>query len=415
MSTCALVHDATLVLTHARARLRSDLSTSHTAPLCATHIYVDMMCTRAFRRAIHSIPATKKSTEVVQLAIVGSGPAAHTAAIYAARAELNPVLFEGFFAGGVAPGGQLTTTTDVENFPGFPDGILGGDLCAAYRKQSKRFGTKIYTETVTSLHIQQQSQTSTSDRTSTNLKVTSTSADACTDLLDQQTTLVEFRSDKPVFTLTTAAREVRARAVIIATGATARRLHFPGVNDGEFWQKGVSACAVCDGALPLFRNKPLIVVGGGDSAMEEALFLTKFASKVYILHRRDELRASKIMQNRALSNKKIEVLFNTIPVEAKGEEFLSSVTVESTVDSSKTDIQAAGLFFAIGHDPATGFLNGQLTMDSDGYIITTPGSTTTNVEGIFACGDVQDRKWRQAITAAGSGCVAALESEQYLS
>ncbi|KNC80557.1 thioredoxin reductase 2, partial [Sphaeroforma arctica JP610] len=309
-------------------------------------------------------------------------------------------------------GGQLTTTTDVENYPGFPDGILGGDLCTAFRKQSARFGTKIYTETVTKLKIGTYTTGTADDGDSADGE----SGEPYNDGSDRRhLSAVHFNENDAMFTITTSAREVQAKAVIVATGATARRLYFPGANDSEFWQRGVSACAVCDGALPLFRNQPLVVVGGGDSAMEEAIFLTKFASKVYILHRRDTLRASKIMQKRAQKNDKIEIVYNSVPVEAKGNEFLQSVVVESTTDKSRIELEAAGLFFAIGHTPATAFLQGQLNVDEDGYILTEPGSTKTNVEGIFACGDVQDRQWRQAITAAGSGCQAALQCEQYLS
>lgn len=307
-----------------------------------------------------------------KIVIIGSGPAGHTAAIYAARANLEPIMYEGFMAGGIAAGGQLTTTTEVENFPGFPDGIDGTQLTQLFRQQSAKYGTKILTQTVTK---------------------------------------VDF-SSRP-FKVITDEEEREAEAVIIATGATARRMHVEG--EDEYWQKGISACAVCDGALPIFRNKELAVIGGGDSAIEEANHLTKFGKKVYLIHRRDTLRASKIMQKKAISNPKIEIIWNTVLEKVKGENgLLTALQVKNVQTNESSELKVGGLFYAIGHKPNTEIFQSILDMDDTGYLLTTPGTTKTNIEGVFACGDVQDKIYRQAISAAGSGCMAALEAERWL-
>lgn len=306
-----------------------------------------------------------------KLVIIGSGPAAHTAAIYAARANLQPLLYEGFQAG--PAGGQLMTTTEVENFPGFPKGIMGPELMDNFREQSLRFGTEILTEDVEWVDL----------------------------------------SRRP-FKIHGSSTEVLAESLIIATGATAKRLEIEGAGDGEFWQKGVTACAVCDGAAPIFRNRPLFVIGGGDSAVEEATFLTKYGSKVYIVHRRDELRASKIMAERALKHPKIEVLWNSVIEKISGDSVVRRVRIKNLQNGHVEERDAAGVFFAIGHQPNTAFLNGQLELNEVGYIKVKNGSMYTSVDGVFAAGDVQDPTYRQAITAAGTGCMAALDAERWL-
>ncbi len=312
--------------------------------------------------------------------IIGSGPAGHTAAIYTARASLAPIMYEGFMAAGVAAGGQLTTTTEIENFPGFPTGISGPELMENMRKQSLHFGTKIFTETISKINLSQN---------------------------PFQLWTEGNEND--------ASKAIHAKVVIIATGATAKTI--PIIDKDLYWQRGISACAVCDGALPIFRNGVLVVVGGGDTACEEATFLTKFASKVYLVHRRDSLRASQIMQTRLLHNPKIEVLWNSEVIQAKGDgKNLTSViiTTKDKSQSSERELEAKGLFFAIGHEPNTKFLKNQIELDEDGYIKVKAGTTQTNIKGVFACGDVQDKKFRQAITAAGTGCMAAIEAEHFL-
>ncbi|HSA31232.1 MAG TPA: thioredoxin-disulfide reductase, partial [Candidatus Omnitrophota bacterium] len=280
-------------------------------------------------------------------------------------------MFEGFMAAGIAAGGQLTTTTEIENFPGFPQAVSGPELMMRMREQSLRYGTRIETKTV--------------------------------DAVDVSSRPFKIKTGKEIF---------ECEALIIATGATARRMSLKG--ESEYWQKGISACAVCDGALPMFRNQALAVIGGGDSAVEEATFLTKFASRVYLVHRRDQLRASKSMQKRAFSNPKIEIIWDHVPVEAIGEKFLTGVRVQHVKTNELRTLEVKGLFYAVGHLPNTSFLNGQLLCDETGYIKTIPGTTQTNIKGVFACGDVQDKVYRQAITAAGSGCMAALEAERFL-
>lgn len=308
----------------------------------------------------------------VKIVIIGSGPAGYTAAIYAARANLEPVLYEGFFSG--PSGGQLMTTTDVENYPGFPEGITGPAMMDAFRKQAIRFGTQIFTDDVAS---------------------------------------VDF-SKKPYHIKGKQNSHV-ADAVIIATGATANRLIISGTGDEEFWQKGVTACAVCDGAMPIFRNKKLFVIGGGDSAVEEATYLTKFASKVYIVHRRDKLRASKIMQERAFKNRKVEILWDSEIVKVEGDDIVRSVIIRNIKTKHDSVHDAGGVFFAVGHTPNTAFLRGQIHLHDNGYIAVKPGTCQTSVDLVFAAGDAQDHVYRQAITAAGTGCMAAIEAERELS
>ena len=308
--------------------------------------------------------------DLKDLVIIGSGPAGHTAAIYAARANLKPFMFEGYVAGGSA-GGQLTTTTDVENYPGFPEGIQGPELMQLFRKQADRFGTEMVGEDI-----------------------------------------VEVDFSKRPFVIKSDQREVRAKAVIIATGAVARRMGVP--NEEKMWNNGMSACAVCDGALPFFKNQPLMVIGGGDTAVEEACYLTKFGSVVYLIHRRDELRASKIMQKRAFDNKKLEIIWDTVFEDAIGEDFVTGARVQNVKSKEVKDISVSGIFYAIGHTPNTQMFENQLDLDATGYIKVKAGTQETSVEGIFAAGDVHDHKYRQAVTAAGTGCAAALEAERWL-
>jgi thioredoxin reductase (NADPH) len=306
-----------------------------------------------------------------KLVIVGSGPAGLTAAIYAARANLAPLVLEGFQSGGI-PGGQLMITGLVENYPGFPAGIDGQKLMADMREQAVRFGARMVTEDVTEARL----------------------------------------ASRPFGVTAMGGGTYEAEALVVATGAVARRL--PLASEQRLWGKGISACAVCDGALPAFRGKPLAVIGGGDTAIEEALHLTQFGSKVYLIHRRNELRASRIMRKRAAEHPKIEILWNKVVDEFLGERALSGLRLKDTATGALSDLVVTGAFEAIGHTPNTAFLAGQLRLNENGYIVTTPGSTATSVAGVFAAGDVQDPKYRQAVTAAGSGCMAALEAERWL-
>ena len=309
-------------------------------------------------------------SDVKNVVIVGSGPAGHTAAIYSARANLSPFMFEGYVMGGSA-GGQLTTTTEVENYPGFPEGIEGPELMQLFRKQSERFGTEMVQEDVISADLSQRP--------------------------------FVFKSEY---------REVKAHSVIISTGATAKRMGVP--SEEKMWNNGMSACAVCDGALPMFRNQPLMVIGGGDTAVEEATYLAKFGSVVYLVHRRDQLRASKIMQERALKHPKLEILWDTVLEDAVGQDYVTGASLKNIKTEEARQVEVAGIFYAIGHTPNTSIFNGQLDLDDAGYIKLKLGTQETNIEGVFAAGDVHDHIYRQAITAAGTGCAASLEAERWL-
>jgi thioredoxin reductase (NADPH) len=353
--------------------------------------------------------AETASQGVEKVVIIGSGPAGWSAAIYAARANLRPLLFEGIAHPEMIPLGQLAFTTEVENYAGFPAGnvrafvesavdpqrhwnlppvpqghtrngqphyaVQGVELMELMKQQALNFGTRVLGEEIVDVHL----------------------------------------DDRPLRVVSNEGRQVQTHTIIVATGARANYLGLP--SEEKFKNRGVSACAVCDGALPRFRNKPLVVVGGGDSAVEESTYLTKYASKVYLVHRRDELRASKIMQQRALDNPKIEIVWNHVVDEVLGNDTdgVTGVRIRSTLDGSSRELEAGGLFLAIGHTPNTGFLRGKLEMNDKGYIRwTRPFRTYTSVEGVFSAGDVSDDYYRQAITSAGTGCMAALDAERWL-
>ncbi len=305
-----------------------------------------------------------EASEHVRVLIIGSGPAGYTAGIYAARAGLEPLLL-----GGLTFGGQLMITTDVENYPGYPDSVTGPAMMEDLQKQAERFGTKVLFQDVTRVDL----------------------------------------SRRP-FRVETEERRYAADSVVVATGASARWLGLE--SEARLVNMGVSACATCDGAL--FRGKPMAVVGGGDTAMEEALFLTRFATRVTVIHRRDELRASKIMQERALANEKIDFVWNSVVEEVLGEDYVTGVRLRDTHTDATKDIAVEAVFIAIGHQPNTDLFRGQLALDESGYLEVDPGTTRTSVEGVFACGDVADKTYRQAVTAAGTGCMAAIDAERWL-
>ncbi len=315
---------------------------------------------------------------VEDLVIIGSGPAGWTAAIYAARAELNPIVYVGVAKTSpaiVLPGGQLMLTTEVENYPGFPEGITGPDMMIAFQKQAERFGARTKGEDIVSCDF----------------------------------------SSKP-FTLTTSSgEEIKSHTVIIATGATANWLGLENEMRLATSGGGVSACAVCDGALPAFRDQPLAVVGGGDSALEEASFLTKFASKVYVIHRRDEFRASKAMQKRIFDSPNAQPVWNKVVLDVLGDETITGILLKDTVTGEESTLDVKGMFVAIGHTPSTTFLDGTgIDLDDAKYIKLGSRSSKTNIDGVFAAGDVADSIYRQAVSAAGMGCIAALDAETYL-
>ena len=308
--------------------------------------------------------------------ILGSGPAGLTAALYAARANLAPLVLQG-----AEPGGQLTTTTDVENFPGYPEGVMGPEMMQDFEKQAARFGAELRYGTVTHVDLAASGEGDGTSGARTPHRL----------VVDEETPIL-------------------ADAVIVATGASAKYLGLE--NERRLLGRGVSACATCDGAF--FRDEEIAIVGGGDTAMEEAQFLTRFAKTVHLIHRRDELRASKIMQDRVLSNPKVRVHWNTVVTDVNGENAVESLSLEDTVTGETRELPVTGFFVAIGHRPNTDLFRGTLEMDENGYVLTKPDSTYTDVPGVFVCGDAQDHVYRQAVTAAGTGCMAAIDAERWL-
>ncbi|MDG1196717.1 MAG: thioredoxin-disulfide reductase [Actinomycetota bacterium] len=309
-------------------------------------------------------------SEIRDVVIIGSGPAGLTAAIYAGRANLSPLVIEGEPSStSDQPGGQLMLTTDVENFPGFPEGVMGPELMSNFRSQAQKFGAEFITEKATAVNF----------------------------------------TNRP-FEISVGNDKRLAKSVIISTGAQSLMLNIP--NESRLIGHGLSTCATCDGFF--FRDQEIAVVGGGDSALEEAIFLTRFASKVYLIHRRDELRASKIMQERAFQNPKLEFLWNNEVAQINGDQKLDGIILNNTITSEKLDLKIQGLFIAIGHRPNTDLFKGHLELKDNGYLVTLPNSSRTAIDGVFACGDVQDDYYRQAITAAGSGCMAAIDAERWL-
>jgi thioredoxin reductase (NADPH) len=314
------------------------------------------------------------ATRPENIVIIGSGPAAWTAAIYAARANLNPIVFEGEPVGTELPGGQLMLTTDIENFPGFPEAVSGPELMDRMKAQAVHHGTRVVSELVQSVDFTQ----------------------------------------RPFRVVPNYSAPITAHTVIVATGAAAKWIGLD--NELRLAQAGggVSACAVCDGAMPFYRNKRLAVVGGGDTAMEEAMYLTKFASEVVVIHRRDSFRASKVMASRVMSHPKVKVIWNARVIDVLGDDFITGLRLEDMVTGASSSLEVGGLFVAIGHTPNTKFLGGQVETTEHGYIKVAPWRTATSIDGIFAAGDVIDDYYRQAITSAGTGCMAALEAERWL-
>ncbi len=318
--------------------------------------------------------SVSENTKCHNVIIIGSGPAGYSAGVYTARAELKPILFEGTMNYNLNPGGQLTTTTVVENYLGF-NTIDGYELSTMFKSHAEKFGLEVIPKTITKI----------------------------------------ITNEFPYKVIDEDNIEYLTKSIVIATGADAKRLYLP--NEDKLWHNGISACATCDGALPIFRMKPIAVIGGGDTAMEYALFLSKYASVVYLIHRQsqDKFKASKIMLNRVLNNKKITLYTNYIVNNAHGDQYLEKIELENVVSKEVIYLDVAGLFYGIGHTCATSFLkDSDIALDNDGYVITEPGTTKTNIGGIFAAGDVQDKKYKQAITAAGSGCMASFDVEHWL-